>query len=108
VASSAWQHAVVVAASLWSWAELMPALLANRPTAMAANDARPYQALTIRSLGFQLPDTVVATNPDIAPGLGATEGSSTTPSAAFEASSSQRGPDHEPRRDNIGCCPTQL
>jgi glutathione synthase/RimK-type ligase-like ATP-grasp enzyme len=48
---------------LMSWADLTPALVVNRPFAMAGNNSKPYQAAWIHSLGFQVPDTLITTEP---------------------------------------------
>jgi glutathione synthase/RimK-type ligase-like ATP-grasp enzyme len=49
---------------LTSWADLTSALVVNRPTAAAVNSSKPYQALKLRSLGFEIPETIVTTDPD--------------------------------------------
>jgi hypothetical protein len=109
VASPAWQHAVAVDESLWSWAELTPALVVNRPTAMASNNSKPYQALTIRSLGFDIPDTLVTTDPDVARGFWARHQRVIYKSiSGVRSVVGQLGPDHEHRLDNVRWCPTQL
>jgi hypothetical protein len=64
--SQAWQHALEVEDILMSWVELTPALVVNRPTAMATNSSKPYQAKLIQSLGFEIPDTLITTDPNAA------------------------------------------
>lgn len=61
--SSVWQHAVGVEDALLSWAELTPALVVNRPAAMASNNSKPYQTISIQSCGFAIPDTLLTTDP---------------------------------------------
>lgn len=61
--SAAWQHAVGVDDVLMSWADLAPAHVVNRPTAMATNSAKPYQARFIQSIGFDVPATLITTDP---------------------------------------------
>lgn len=56
------QHALNVDDCLWSWAELTPALVVNRPSAMATNGSKPYQAEMIRRLGFEVPETLITTD----------------------------------------------
>jgi RimK-like ATP-grasp domain len=51
-------------ALLCSWADIAQLRVANRPTAMASNNSKPYQAGLIRRLGFAVPDTVVTNAPD--------------------------------------------
>jgi hypothetical protein len=64
--SELWRHAVAVEDILLSWSDLTPALVLNRPSDMAANSSKPYQALWIESLGFLIPDTLITTDPDFA------------------------------------------
>jgi len=64
--SALWRHALAVQDILLSWADLTPALVLNRPSSMAANGSKPYQAAWIASLGFRIPDTLITTDPGIA------------------------------------------
>jgi hypothetical protein len=64
--SELWRHAVAVEDILLSWSELTSALVLNRPSDMAANSSKPYQASRIESLGFLIPDTLITTDPDSA------------------------------------------
>src|SRR5437764_8106093 len=52
--SAAWLHANAIDDVLLSWAELTPALVVNRPSAMATNSSKPYQATIIQALGFAI------------------------------------------------------
>jgi glutathione synthase/RimK-type ligase-like ATP-grasp enzyme len=56
-------------------AELAPALVLNRPEAMAANTSKPYQYSQIRAAGFSVPDTLITTSPDAARAFIAQHGS---------------------------------
>ncbi len=47
-----------------SWAEITPARVANRPSAMASNSSKPYQAALIHRLGFAVPETLVTNDPE--------------------------------------------
>jgi glutathione synthase/RimK-type ligase-like ATP-grasp enzyme len=49
--------------ALSAWLELTPALVVNRLAAMASNSSKPYQGRQIRSFGFQVPDTLITTEP---------------------------------------------
>jgi len=51
---------------LWSWADVTPARVINRPANMAANGSKPFQAERIRATGFAVPDTLVTTDPEAA------------------------------------------
>ena len=59
-----WQHAINVDDVLLSWAELTPATVVNRPSAMASNNSKPYQASFIQSVGFEVPATLITTDPE--------------------------------------------
>lgn len=47
-------------------ADLSPAVVLNRPDAMAGNSSKPYQYAQIRSVGFAVPDTLITTSPEAA------------------------------------------
>ena len=49
--------------ALSCWIEMTPALVVNRPSAMASNNSKPYQLELIRAAGFSVPDTLVTTDP---------------------------------------------
>lgn len=61
--SPEWQHALLVDDILTSWIELTPALVVNRPSAMATNNSKPYQARWCQEAGFAIPDTLLTTSP---------------------------------------------
>jgi glutathione synthase/RimK-type ligase-like ATP-grasp enzyme len=46
-----------------SWAEVTRVRVANRPSAMASNNSKPYQAALIRTFGFGVPETIVTNDP---------------------------------------------
>ena len=62
--SDAWRHALGIDDALLTWADLAPADIVNRPAAMASNNAKPYQALFIQAAGFDVPATLVTTDPN--------------------------------------------
>lgn len=59
-------HAVSVEDAMVSWLDIAPALVVNRPSAMASNTSKPYQAAIIREHGFGTPDTLITTDPEAA------------------------------------------
>jgi predicted ATP-grasp superfamily ATP-dependent carboligase len=63
--TDAWAEAVAVDDALTSWADLTPAFVVNRPSAMAANASKPYQAAWIQRFGFDVPDSVTTTDPAV-------------------------------------------
>lgn len=52
--------------ALWALSEIAPALVLNRPAAMAGNGSKPFQAAQARAVGFATPDTLITTSPDAA------------------------------------------
>lgn len=50
--------------ALIAWADLTTALAVNPPTAMAANNSKPYQLGLIKRYGFAVPETLVTTDPE--------------------------------------------
>jgi glutathione synthase/RimK-type ligase-like ATP-grasp enzyme len=94
---------------LWSLCEIAPALVLNRPAAMAGNGSKPYQAAQARAVGFATPDTLVTTSPQAARAFAAEHGDVIYKStsgvrsivAALDASDGERLADLE-------SCPTQL
>jgi RimK-like ATP-grasp domain len=108
-ASRLWKHAAAVDEALWSWSELTSALVVNRPAAMASNNSKPFQALTIRSLGFDVPDTLVTTSPEAARAFWARHGEVVYKSVSGTRSIVTRlTPNHEHRLQDVRWCPTQF
>ena len=64
--SPVWQHGLALDDALQAWVEVTPALVINRPSAMASNSSKPYQAALIRAAGLDVPDTLVTTDPNAA------------------------------------------
>jgi len=58
------RHALSFDDTLWLWAELTPARVVNRASAMASNNSKPYQSVQIRSHGFEVPETLITTDPE--------------------------------------------
>jgi glutathione synthase/RimK-type ligase-like ATP-grasp enzyme len=58
-------HANAVVEALTSWTELAPILVVNRSSAMASNGSKPYQMRLIHEHGFEIPDTVITTDPAV-------------------------------------------
>ena len=51
-------------ALLCAWADVAKLRVANRRTAMASNNSKPYQGGIIRRAGFGVPDTLVTNDPE--------------------------------------------
>jgi len=61
--SETYHHALLLEDLLESWAELTGALVVNRSSAMEPNSSKPFQAAQLRRLGFNVPDTLITTDP---------------------------------------------
>ncbi len=68
------RHAAGFEELLWLWAELAPARMLNRPSAMASNGSKPRQALTIAAHGFAVPETLISTDADVVTEFGRRHG----------------------------------
>jgi hypothetical protein len=56
-------HARALEATIESWADLTRARVLNRPSDMASNNSKPYQLALLRAAGFDVPETLVTTDP---------------------------------------------
>jgi hypothetical protein len=107
--SSAWQHAIAVDDALLGWSEITPALVVNRPQAMAPNGSKPYQLEQIRGLGFSVPETLVTTEPSAVQAFWECHGTIIYKSVSGTRSRVSRlGPEHVERLANVSWCPTQF
>ena len=104
-----WRHAVAITEALWSWAELTPALVVNRPTAMAGNHSKPYQANQIRSCGFETPETLITTDARDVLAFWARHRTVIYKSiSGVRSVVSRLTPQHLERLDDLSWCPTQF
>lgn len=107
--SAAWHHAVGIDDALNSWLDLTPALVVNRPSAMASNNSKPYQASKIRSLGFAIPDTLITTDPLAAKEFWERHGTVIYKSiSGVRSIVSRLGSMHADRFADVAWCPTQF
>jgi RimK-like ATP-grasp domain len=95
--------------ALATWAMITPALVVNRPQAMAANDSKPYQMEQIRDLGFKVPETLLTTDPDAARDFWEQHGAVVYKSVSGTRSIVSRlRPAHVGRLASVSHCPTQF
>jgi len=107
--SSKFQHAFGFEDALMSWIEMAPALVVNRPSAMASNNSKPYQLQLIRSAGFDVPETLVTTDPKAAVEFWERHGSVIYKSiSGVRSIVAKLGPEHHDRMEDIAHCPTQF
>jgi glutathione synthase/RimK-type ligase-like ATP-grasp enzyme len=60
------QHSRRFHERLLQFADLMPGRVLNRPSSMASNQSKPFQAQHIRACGFDIPDTLITNDPSAA------------------------------------------
>jgi glutathione synthase/RimK-type ligase-like ATP-grasp enzyme len=95
--------------ALTCWIELTPALVVSRPSAMASNNSKPYQLELIRAAGFDLPDTLVTTDPSAV-----IEFWEQHQAVIYKSVSGVRSivtklrPEHRDRLTDVAHCPTQF
>lgn len=103
------RHALGVEDALLSWAELTPARVLNRFSAMATNTSKPYQAALIGDCGFTVPETLITTDPDAIREFHARHGEVIYKSVSGTRSVVSRlGPEQMSRLDDLHWCPTQF
>lgn len=91
------------------WSMIAPALVVNRPQAMAANDSKPWQMAQIRAAGFRVPETLLTTDPDAIRSFRERHGAVIYKSISGTRSMVSRlGPAHAGRLANVSHCPTQF
>ncbi len=95
--------------ALMSWADLAPAYVVNRPAASASNSAKPYQALFIQAAGFDVPATLVTTDPDAVLEFWAQHAAVIYKSLSGVRSIVSRLEErHQARLERVRWCPTQF
>ena len=95
--------------ALLGWLDVTGATVVNRPAAMASNASKPYQLALLRDLGFDVPRTLVTTDPVAARAFWTDHGAVIYKSVSgIRSIVSQLGPAHEDRLDAVAWCPTQF
>jgi hypothetical protein len=107
--SPAWCRSLAVDQAVASWSEVTPALVVNRPQAMANNNSKPYQLEQIRKLGFAVPETLVTTDPGAARDFWERHGEVIYKSvSAARSVVSRLRLERAERLANVSFCPTQF
>jgi glutathione synthase/RimK-type ligase-like ATP-grasp enzyme len=107
--SAAWRHALAVEHVMASWSEMTFALVVNRLRAMAPNNSKPYQLEQIRRFGFDVPETLVTTDPSAVRDFWERHGEVIYKSVSGTRSIVSRlRPEHRKRLANVAFCPTQF
>ncbi|MEX1367993.1 MAG: RimK domain-containing protein ATP-grasp [Nannocystaceae bacterium] len=107
--SAPWRRALQVDDMLSTWSELTEALVISRPSAMASNSSKPYQTERIRSLGLQVPRSLITTDPEAVLEFEREHGTLIYKSiSSVRSIVSKLGPEHRERLARIRWCPTQF
>lgn len=102
-------RAASIETALWSWTEHTGAQVFNRPSAMASNGSKPYQAAIIQAMGFATPPTLITTDPDAARAFWQRHGTIIYKSVSSVRSIVSRlAPDDADRLSDVVTCPTQF
>ena len=103
------RRAAALDQALWGWLETTDTLVVNRPSAMASNASKPYQAELIRAQGFSIPETLVTTDPEAARAFIERHGAVIYKSVSGVRSIVSRvGDEAMARLDDVAWCPTQF
>jgi len=95
--------------ALAAWTELTPAVVLNRLSAGASNRSKPYQLRLLKEAGFEIPDTLVTTDPRDVRAFCADHGQ-----IVYKSTSGVRSivrllkPSDESRLGDVCACPTQF
>ena len=108
--SAGHEHARVLDDVLLSWCELTEAFVVNRPSDMASNGSKPYQAALIEAAGFLTPETLITTSAEEVRAFEAKHGAIVYKSISGVRSivsrfSSKKNPE---RLQRLATCPTQF
>jgi glutathione synthase/RimK-type ligase-like ATP-grasp enzyme len=111
--SEHWQHASFVEDTTLLWSELTSAFVINRPSPSTSNSSKPYQAMQIQSstaAGFDIPDTLITTDPEAAIEFWKYHGTVIYKSISGVRSIVSRltSEDLKDRINDISWCPTQF
>jgi glutathione synthase/RimK-type ligase-like ATP-grasp enzyme len=92
-----------------TWLEMTDALVVNRPTAMASNNSKPYQLMLLREHGFEVPATLVTTDPEAVLAFWSERAAVVYKSVSGARSIvSTLREAHLSRLENVAWCPTQF
>jgi len=101
--------AVSLEQQLFAWAESTDVPVINRPSAIASNASKPFQAELIARNGFEIPATLVTTTPDDAREFIAHHGQVIYKSVSYVRSMASRVASSDLEAlDDVANCPTQF
>lgn len=103
------RHANAIHEGLVGWSEVTPALVVNRTSAMASNGSKPYQLGILRNGGFEVPATLLTTDPAAAREFWQKHEVVVYKSiSGVRSAVSRLSAEHEPRLERVRWCPTQF
>jgi glutathione synthase/RimK-type ligase-like ATP-grasp enzyme len=103
------RHAMAVDRAMTCWSEMTFALVVNRLQATATNDSKPFQLQKIRGSGFDVPETLLTTDPGAAQEFWERHGEVVYKSTSGTRSKVARlRPEQRERLANVAFCPTQF
>lgn len=103
------RRAALLDASLYGWLAAADALIVNPLVAMGSNTSKPYQAELIRAGGFEIPPTLITTDPQAAREFVAAHADVVYKSVSGERSIVARLPaGSDERLEDVVWCPTQF
>ena len=104
-----WTHAQRFHHTMWTWADITPVNVVNRPSSMASNSSKPYQSREILSAGFRVPETLVTTSCDAVMAFWERHGTVVYKSiSSVRSVVSRLTSAHADRLQDIAVCPTQF
>ena len=107
--SPAWHVALSVEDALSCWSEMTAAFVVSRPSAMASNNSKPYQAQLIERHGMRVPQTLITTDVEAVTEFRARHGRIVYKSmSGIRSIVSQLRDDDIHRLKDIANCPTQF
>jgi hypothetical protein len=105
---AAGRHALESYEALRLWSELTCARVVNRISVQASNSSKPYQLEVIRAAGFEVPETLITTDPDEAAGFCAAGDTIYKSVSGVRSVVARMGVDARARLDRVAACPTQF
>ncbi len=92
-----------------AWLEVSDAMVVNRPSDMASNGSKPYQGEILRAYGFEIPRTLITTDPQAVRRFWTDCGAVIYKSISGARSVvSKLTPAHDARLAHVSACPTQF
>ena len=103
------RHARTAQEMLWTFVDLADGLVLNRPSAMLSNGSKPYQSRLIAAHGFDVPDTLITTDPSALRRFRDEHRDVIYKSMSATRSIVSRVSDaHDARLEDLHSCPTQF